>query len=785
MIRDKKIRKEALIWAGMLGVIIGIIVFCPMWITHQGGFVEYGDGFLQYLPFVKELKRMIASGNFAWSWNSYLGNSFLAAYSYYTVYNPFAWFIAIFPDNLMIQGMMIATLLKLAVSMITSTLFISRFCKKEYYAILGGILYTFSGFTIVNTSFYFFLDIIAVFPLLLYALELLIVEKKHNLYIFSVFLNAVINYYFFVSTVILTVFYVFFRLNLQNRSSWKRELKTLGWIFLYSSIGTCLAGIVLIPAFFSMFESGKSSETLGRSIELFFYPQKFLEHIRTLIAPIESGRYHAFFDSTAWSSTGCYLSIFGTACVLQYWLKNSGWLKRYSIFLLICYLIPILNSMFCLFSSSIYTRWLYGLTLIYSLITVKCIENYHQEGTTINGRVLKFVTMLVVSLEGVPSLIYLLEIFGISLTNRFASASSSDLFIGYPRMIATIILTVLNYIVMWHVFRHKCYSGRKLFITVMVMSSLNFFVYNLINYDYNATEFDNRFYYEKSLVEGVNNPETSFLYRVDNSTPLANYGLFKGYSSVTSYNSLQNLNSMRYAYGAGILEDLKQVSTVDRTKNRAWNDTLLSVKYYFDYMNESDIPEGFVSNEIQNNVEIFSNENYIPMGFTYDSYSLEEDVSDIANDEHSKILLSTLVISKQDEEIVKSYLAKNDRLMEMTENHLSEVATERRKQVCNYFEGTADGFRATIKLDRNNLVFFSIPNDPSWRIEVNGEVVDPITVQYGLMGVPCCAGDNTIIGSYQPRGLKIGLFCSLISFFTWIGTELILKLKRYNQFIKQ
>lgn len=147
MTREKKIQNKTIMWAGMLGVMIGIIVFCPIWITHQGGFVEYGDGFLQYLPFVKELKRMIASGNFAWSWNSYLGNSFLAAYSYYTVFNPFAWFVAIFPDNLMIQGMMIATLLKLAVSMITSTLFISRFCEKEYYALVGGILYTFSGFT--------------------------------------------------------------------------------------------------------------------------------------------------------------------------------------------------------------------------------------------------------------------------------------------------------------------------------------------------------------------------------------------------------------------------------------------------------------------------------------------------------------------------------------------------------------------------------------------------------------------------------------------------------------
>ena len=124
--------------------------------------MEYGDYFLQYVPFIKELKRIVATGSLSWSWNSFLGDGLISAYSYYTVYNPFAWIVALFPDQYILYGTMFAIILKLAISMVTSALYIGRFCKKETYALIGALLYTFSGFTLVNTNFYFFLDVVPI-----------------------------------------------------------------------------------------------------------------------------------------------------------------------------------------------------------------------------------------------------------------------------------------------------------------------------------------------------------------------------------------------------------------------------------------------------------------------------------------------------------------------------------------------------------------------------------------------------------------------------------------------
>lgn len=139
--------KKMLCFGAVIGAVIGIIALAPIWLRHNGQYMEYGDYFLQYVPFVRELRRMAASGSLSWSWNSFLGDNFIGAYSYYTVFNPFAWLVALFPDQYILYGTLFATILKLSISMVAAMLYIQRFCQKQIYALVGALLYTFSGFT--------------------------------------------------------------------------------------------------------------------------------------------------------------------------------------------------------------------------------------------------------------------------------------------------------------------------------------------------------------------------------------------------------------------------------------------------------------------------------------------------------------------------------------------------------------------------------------------------------------------------------------------------------------
>lgn len=66
------------------------------------------------------------------------------------------------------------------------------------------------------------------------------------------------------------------------------------------------------------------------------------------------------------------------------------------------------------------------------------------------------------------------------------------------------------------------------------------------------------------------------------------------------------------------------------------------------------------------------------------------------------------------------------------------------------------GFNAKIDLDKDNLVFFSVPYDDGWSAKVNGQDVEIEKVDYGFMAVLCPAGSNDIQFTYETKGLFLG-----------------------------
>lgn len=754
----KKLSRESILKCIFITLGIGIVSFLPILIRNNGQYMDYGDYFIQYVPFIKELKRMALSGNLSWSWNSFLGDSFLRAYSYYTIFNPFAWFVALFPDRYILYGTFLATLIKLVICSLNSMLYFGLFTKEDRYALIGSILYTFSGFTIVNTSFYFFLDVIAIFPLLMYGLELLIRYNKHIVYIMALAFNASLNIYFFVSTVFLVIVYVFFRLEMYKVCNWKKSIKFIINIFVSSLLGVGIVLFAIIPSFLAIVESGKATQSLGKNLVLFYWPQNILEHIRTFIAPIESGRYHAFYDGSIWSSTGMYLPVIGIVFVAQKSLKINDWLSKLSLVLVICYMFPVLNGIFNLFSNLYYTRWLYGIVLIFSLVSILEIERILSNEIEMNSKVLKAIIILTTIITIFPAITYLLYKQGISFINIFASVCSTDIFIGYKRMLIVVALTFANYCLLCILFKNKNILRKSILIIICIGSALNYFVYNAINYDVNSSQYSNEQYYNKTL-NSYNN-KMGFEYRIDYPRFIANYSLFKNMPSVNYYNSLQNSKSSNFAQNVGIGENIGDTILVTPKENGQYTDTLLSVKYYYDYDGSTKIPEGFKFYKTENNVDIYKNSNYIPMGFTYDSYCLEDDIKNLSTTDKSITLLNTMVISKNAEKEVSKYLPKFD--IVNVDKNLTKLSSDRNKITCDSFNGDSSGFKASINLESANLVFFSIPNDKDWEIKVNGKAVDPIEVNYGLMAIECDKGTNKIIATYHNKGLKIGIIGSAI-----------------------
>ena len=120
--------------------------------------------------------RAIRSGNIGFNLYTDLGVNFIGSYSFYLLGSPFFWLTIPFPNEALPYLMAPLFCLKFAVAATTACAFIRRFVTNRDYALIGGLLYAFSGFGIYNIFFNHFHEVIAFFPLILLSLELYIEE---------------------------------------------------------------------------------------------------------------------------------------------------------------------------------------------------------------------------------------------------------------------------------------------------------------------------------------------------------------------------------------------------------------------------------------------------------------------------------------------------------------------------------------------------------------------------------------------------------------------------------
>ena len=81
-------------------------------------------------------------------------------------------------------------------------------------------------------------------------------------------------------------------------------------------------------------------------------------------------------SNTKWGSLAAWLPLFGMTGVIA-WLRNrkGHWLRRVIIICFFMAFIPLLNSVFQLFSATYYARWFFMFTLMTSLATVMAMSN--------------------------------------------------------------------------------------------------------------------------------------------------------------------------------------------------------------------------------------------------------------------------------------------------------------------------------------------------------------------------------------------------------------------------
>ena len=192
--------------------------FLPFYII-DGGFFHYaGDFNSQQISFYRYMNGFLKGAGYpdstfagaphnTFSWATDLGSGAMNAYSFYLYGSPFFWFSLLFPQRWLPYLMVPLLVLKFGVAGGGAYLYLKRYVKNWDYAVLGACLYALSGFAVYNVFFNHFVDVVALFPYLLWALDEAMYNKRHGLFAFWVAVNLLNNYFFFAGQVVFLAIY--------------------------------------------------------------------------------------------------------------------------------------------------------------------------------------------------------------------------------------------------------------------------------------------------------------------------------------------------------------------------------------------------------------------------------------------------------------------------------------------------------------------------------------------------------------------------------------------------
>lgn len=791
--------KERYASAFILAFMAACALFIPYIIKDQGYFLYFGDFNVQQVPFYKLAHEAVREGNIFWNFGTDLGANFIGSYSFYLLGSPFFWLTLPFPTDFVPHLMGPLLILKFSCASVAAYAYLTRFVKKKEYALLGGLLYAFSGFSVYNIFFNHFHEAIVYFPLLLLSMECLMKDDRRWPFIVMVALCSISNYYFFFGMVVFAVLYFILRVmsgdwDLFVRGRYlARDFKRVGILVLEAVLGLLLSAFMLLPAVLAITGNTRIDSFLtGWSGIVYSRSQIYTYILQCFFFPPDLPARPVFFPDAdvKWSSVAGWLPVFGMTGVIS-WLacKPKTWQKRLIVICGIMAFVPVLNSIFSAFNYSYYARWFYMPILIMVLMTVKGLEDPQVDfvrGWKWSAGITFFFVLAV----------------GLYPSGQYSDGSFSGFGLyteGYQDRflvtsgIAVVSLLLVSLLLLLKKRWPKDFT-RVSIALVLVISVL----YSSYTVGMGKTSsYDTTGYIIPNLLENYNtvmlkdakgNEKHTYDIddvRIDVYEGMDNTAMFFGMSSMNAFHSIVPGPVMEFYQYLGVERTVATRASTDYYALRS----LLSVKYLFDYAGDSNDFEdkdgimkmngwslytgsedtvGTRSREYQQDgYYIYENNYFIPYGFTYNYYMTKEYLDDFAEADRGDMLLKAILL---EEEQIEKYGSLLQNIEDTGENYEGKITypfyynncRDRAATACTDFATDRNGFTATAALERDNLVFFSIPYDEGWRATVDGKPVEIERVNIGFMAIPV-TGDgqsHTIRFTYRTPGLMLGLYIS-------------------------
>ena len=672
-----------------------------------------------YLKWISMLDQFFRHGTFPfYSWENLLGSDFYSDMSFYINWDIFLPVIMLF-DNfvnlrtlLMIEDFVCIIIAGISMRLLLKSLNINNRNVLDFLS----LIYALSGIVILYIGSPMFLRYYAFFPLLFYSIEYYIDTKKAFRFILIVFILILQCYYFMFPTIIFLPVYSIFTL-LRREQSFKIMTHICLKLLYYFIIGFLLSMIFILPTLLTVLTNarvGNIDTDYG-----VLWPLKVLFGLlfSTITTPnfVPLGAnnlfHYGFSGHESWYSI--YITIIPTSCVILFLTsKKYCRLKFMYVLMIIALICPFFSSIMHGFSNPSF-RWVF-IYILFSIIISAIVLNDNHDNRKVFSCGVKYLVALIFLLVFI--IIY------VCINSNLEQYFSHLIFLSLNIGLSFFILICFKNI-----------DTRGYIISIVALICLCYFCLSSFSKGYDL--YENTLNKEHINYLDDTNDDKLFRFRVDKKHLLPsndsnlNKSVELGYMGVAGYSSVYDSSMLKFLK----MNDINW-HIIDITNQYSLN--LLGVKYYI-VNNESELPKineyKYITNN--NHLKVYENLNFKGFARTFSNIKSINEFTELEDFENT-LFVDTIAVEESFKNI---------------EN-----------EVFNIEIVGANSLVGNIYANDDNILFVPIPNNRGWKIYNNDIMIESVSVNGGLMGIPINEGHNSIRMYFTPVGFKLGTLLTLL-----------------------
>lgn len=476
------------------GLIVFIILMGVYYIKNiypfGNDFIAWGDMHSQVLALYYNFYDIFLSGkSLLISFSSLTAVNTIANFTYYAM-SPLTFIILLFNRADIPQAISLIVMLKMVLASITCSYFLNKVFPKlhDIYKILFGILYGLSTYSLSLYIISSWIDVVVLFPILMLGLYQLLKDNKVKLYIITLTLCILFNFYTAILSAIFVCFISLIYLLFYRKDNLKKALTLLGFSTVLPIL---ISAALLLPTYLQL----SSSTRIG-----FSFSDLFTVKTGPLIDKF-------MFLTSSGTTFACILLMFKR-------LKNDKkWLKFFIIMISLVGLsliIEPINKMWHL-GSYMYYPYRYGFITTLILITSACYYLTNQKIESANNPLNKWLPIITTIICNVLIIFLTYKYYDIiqaSINHLTFTRNHFSFFI----MVGITIISTINYFIIFitknskNIFHYIClgvsiivftFTQSLLYIKIDSDEKMLHEMYTDLNYIYNK-EYEDGYHFKKN-----------------------------------------------------------------------------------------------------------------------------------------------------------------------------------------------------------------------------------------------------------------------------------------------